>query len=87
MLKRYFNILKLCSYLSFSLSSGQESAVEYGGILDALKREVEAIEGEETGLQSGLVDVKHELDKYVSKMRENNARIKHFQNEVSQWTY
>ena len=40
------------------------------------------MESEETAIQSGLVDVKHELDKYVAKIRENNGRIKHFQNEV-----
>ncbi len=57
--------------------------MEYGATLDALRGEVDALEGEEAGLQSGLVDVKHELDKYMSKMRENNARIKHFQSEVS----
>ena len=43
---------------------------------------MDAIESEEASLQSGLVDVKHELDKYVTKMKENQSRIKHFKNEV-----
>ncbi len=43
---------------------------------------MEAIKAEEAGLESGLVDVQHEFDKYVSKIRENNGRIKHFQAEV-----
>lgn len=60
----------------------KEMAEESNAALDKLKAEVEAIESEETGIQSGLVDVKHELDKYVAKMRENSGRIKHFQNEI-----
>ena len=55
---------------------------QYTDVLNKLKGEIEAIEAEEASLQSGLVDVKHELDKYVTKMKENQARIKHFKNEV-----
>lgn len=58
------------------------SSCELSTALDQLKGEVEAIETEEAGIRSGLVDIKHELDKYISKMRDNSARIKHFQNEV-----
>ncbi len=57
-------------------------ASECGSILSTLKESVEAIEAEEAVLDSGLVDIQHELDKYVTKIRENNGRIKHFQAEV-----
>lgn len=51
-------------------------------VLKKVKGEIEIIEGEETQEQAKLMDVKHELEKYVAKMKENQQKIRHFQNEV-----
>ena len=51
-------------------------------VLQELKAEVEAIEDKETEVQSRMMDVKHELEKYAAKLKENSQKIKHFLNEV-----
>ena len=51
-------------------------------VLEKLKKEIEGMEDEETEVQGRLMDIKHELEKYLTKMRENQQKIKHFQNEV-----
>ena len=51
-------------------------------VLDRLKGEIEAIEEQEKGVQEGLVDLRHELERYATKMKENQQKIRHFQNEV-----
>ena len=40
------------------------------------------MEGEEGEVQGKMMDVKHELERYMAKMKENQQKIKHFQNEV-----
>ena len=51
-------------------------------VLEQLKAEIGAMEGEEGEVQGKMMDVKHELEKYTAKMRENQQKIKHFQNQV-----
>jgi len=51
-------------------------------VLIQLKAEIEAMEGEEGEVQARLMDLRHELERYTAKMKENQQKIKHFQNEV-----
>lgn len=51
-------------------------------VLIQLKAEIEAMEGEEGEVQARLMDLRHELERYSAKMKENQQKIKHFQNEV-----
>ena len=44
---------------------------------------MEGLEAEEVELQSRLVDVRHEMDKYAAKLKENATKIKYYQAEVS----
>ena len=60
----------------------QESVKQYEEVLQKLKQEVEAVEAEEALVQSKLMDAKHELEKYTTKLKENQQKIRHFQNEV-----
>ena len=43
---------------------------------------MESVEGEEAELQGRLVDLRHELEKYSTKMKENQGKIRHFNNEI-----
>ena len=54
-------------------------------VLVQLKAEIEAMEGEEGEVQARLMDLRHELERYSAKMKENQQKIKHFQNEVGEW--
>ena len=47
-----------------------------------MKAEIEAMETEETKEEEKLIDVRHELEKYVAKMKENQQKLNHFKNEV-----
>ena len=40
------------------------------------------MEGEEAELQGKLVDLRHELEKYSTKLKENQSKIRHFNNEI-----
>ena len=40
------------------------------------------MEGEEAELQGQLVDLRHELEKYSAKLKENHSKIRHFNNEI-----
>ena len=40
------------------------------------------MEGEEAELQGRLVDLRHELEKYSAKLKENKGKTKHFNNEI-----
>ena len=51
-------------------------------VLERLKAEIEAIDEQENGVKEGLMDLRHELEKYTTKMKENQQKIRHFQNEV-----
>ena len=54
-------------------------------VLVQVKAEIEAMEGEEGEVQARLMDLRHELERYSAKMKENQQKIKHFQNEVGEW--
>lgn len=55
---------------------------EHEKTLQQLKSGIEAIEGEEAGVQEKLMDLKHELDKHSTKLKDSQQRIKYYQNEV-----
>ena len=50
--------------------------------LEFLKKEVAVVEQEETKMKSKEVDVKHEVEKYESVLKENQQKVKHWQKEV-----
>ena len=50
--------------------------------LENLRKELEAVEQEENKLRRQEVDIKHEMDKYESVLRENQNKQKHWQKEV-----
>ena len=47
-----------------------------------MKGEIETMETEEAGKNEKLMDVRHELEKYVAKMKENQHKVNHFKAEV-----
>ncbi len=47
-----------------------------------LKKEIESFDSQETEVQGSLVDLRHEVDKYNSRLKDNQQKIKHYQNEV-----
>ena len=55
---------------------------EHEEVLQQLKEEMESVEGEEAELQGRLVDLRHELEKYSVKLKENQGKIRHFNNEI-----
>ena len=50
--------------------------------MTSLKAEIEIIETKEREVDEQLLDLTHELEQYVSKVKENRQKIKHFENEV-----
>ena len=50
--------------------------------LQFLKKEVAVVEQEETKMKSKEVDIKHEVEKYESVLKENQQKVKHWQKEV-----
>lgn len=50
--------------------------------LEFLKKEVAVVEQEETKMKSKEVDIKHEMEKYESVLKENQQKVKHWQKEV-----
>ena len=50
--------------------------------LECLKKEVTVVEQEETKMKSKEVDIKHEVEKYESVLKENQQKVKHWQKEV-----
>ena len=60
----------------------QTELKEHEEALKKVKGQIERIEEEETREQAKLMDVRHELEKYVMKMKENQQKIRHFRNEV-----
>lgn len=63
----------------------QESVKKYEEELTQLKGEIEAIERQEAGVQEAILDLKHELDKYNSKLKDSQQKIKYYQKEVRQF--
>lgn len=50
--------------------------------LEFLKKEVAVVEQEVTKMKSKEVDIKHEVEKYESVLKENQQKVKHWQKEV-----
>ena len=50
--------------------------------LEGLKKELEAVEQEESKLRGKEVDIKHEVDKYEAVLKQNQEKVKHWQKEV-----
>ena len=50
--------------------------------LHRLKSEIEEIERQEAGVQEAMMDLKHEQDKYSTKLKDSQKRIKYYQSEV-----
>ena len=44
--------------------------------------EIDTIEAEERNINENNIDLVHELELYATKVKENQQKIKHFQNEV-----
>ena len=65
-------------------SPPQSAMKQHEEVLIQLKAEIEAMEGEEGEVQARLMDLRHELERYSAKMKENQQKIKHFQNEVGE---
>ena len=50
--------------------------------LEGLRKELEAVENEENKLRAQEVDIKHEVEKYETVLKENQQKVKHWQKEV-----
>ena len=50
--------------------------------LESLRKELEAVEKEENKLRAQEVDIKHEVEKYETVLKENQQKVKHWQKEV-----
>ena len=50
--------------------------------LEGLRKELEAVEKEENKLRAQEVDIKHEVEKYETVLKENQQKVKHWQKEV-----
>ena len=47
-----------------------------------MRKEIEEMQGQEAKEEGKLIDVRHELEKYVTKIKENQQKINHFKNKV-----
>ena len=47
-----------------------------------MKKEIEEMQAKEAVEEGKLMDIRHELEKYVAKMKENHQKINHFKSEV-----
>lgn len=68
-------VLIICLYLQQEMSAMEES-------LGNLRKELEAVEQEESKLREQEVDIKHEVEKYETVLKENQQKVKHWQKEV-----
>jgi len=59
----------------------EKSAME--GSLEVLRKEVAELEQEETKMRSREVDIKHEVEKYETVLKENQQKVKHWQKELN----
>ena len=50
--------------------------------LEELRKELEAVEKEENKLRAQEVDIKHEVEKYETVLKENQQKVKYWQKEV-----
>ena len=47
--------------------------------LEGLRKELEAVEKEENKLRAQEVDIKHEVEKYETVLKENQQKVNHWQ--------
>ena len=73
-----------CNDIHLMYFPPQSAMKQHEEVLIQLKAEIEAMEGEEGEVQARLMDLRHELERYSAKMKENQQKIKHFQNEVGE---
>ena len=73
---------RIYSVQQILLLQHQVELKEREAVMTKVKGETEIVEGEESREQARLMDVKHEQEKYVAKMKENGQKIQHFRNEV-----
>ena len=50
--------------------------------LQQLKSEIEGLEEQEAGVQTSLLDLKHELEEHSTSLKDSEKKIKYYQNEV-----
>ena len=50
--------------------------------LEELKKEQAVLQEREQKLQSDNIEIKHELEKYESVIKDNHAKVKHWTKEV-----
>jgi len=55
--------------------------------LEVLRKEVAELEQEETKMRSQEVDIKHEVEKYETVLKENQQKVKHWQKEVCSYYF
>lgn len=55
--------------------------------LEGLRKEVAELEQEETKMRSQEVDIKHEVEKYETVLKENQQKVKHWQKEVCYYCF
>jgi len=55
--------------------------------LELLRKEVAELEQEETKMRSQEVDIKHEVEKYETVLKENQQKVKHWQKEVCNYQF
>ena len=68
--------------LTRALSAPQAELKEKEVLIGKMKKEIEEMQAQEAREEGKLMDVRHELEKYVAKMKENQQKINHFKNEV-----
>ena len=68
--------------LIHALSAPQAELKEKEVLIGKMKKEIEEMQAQEAREEGKLMDVRHELEKYVAKMKENQQKINHFKNEV-----
>ena len=73
---------KLGSKTLLCLLYTQQEMSEMEESLEGLRKELEAVEREENKLRAQEVDIKHEVEKYETVLKENQQKVKHWQKEV-----
>ena len=66
----------------YSFTQEEMSAMKES--LECLGKELAVVEQEETKMRSKEVDIKHEVEKYETVLKENQQKVKHWQKEVYQ---
>lgn len=72
----------ISDYLAFLFVHIQQEKSAMEGSLEELRKEVAELEQEETKMRSREVDIKHEVEKYETVLKENQQKVKHWQKEV-----